>query len=91
MKSLATTILEALAAGRAAGCPDWVRGQIVAELGDAGPALVERLVTGTYQHAERRLHEMVDTKSYLDELGSPAEMTAASIAWLAAVSAGGRR
>jgi 3-hydroxyisobutyrate dehydrogenase len=91
MKSLATTILEALAAGRAAGCPDWVRGQIVAELGDAGPSLVDRLVSGTYQHAERRLHEMEDTKSYLDELGSPAEMTAASIAWLAAIAGGERR
>jgi 3-hydroxyisobutyrate dehydrogenase len=91
MKCLATTVLEALAAGRAAGCEDWVRGQLVAELGDAGPALVQRLVTGTYQHAERRLHEMADTKSYLDELGSPADMTAGSIAWLAAIADGERR
>jgi hypothetical protein len=34
---------------------------------------------------------MEDVKSYLDELGTPAEMTAASIAWLAAISAGQRR
>jgi len=91
MKCLATTVLEALAAGRAAGCEDWVRAQIVAELGQASPALVDRLVNGTYQHAQRRLHEMEDTKSYLEELGSPAEMTAASIAWLTAISAGQRR
>lgn len=91
MKCLATTVLEALAAGRAAGCQDWVRDQIVNELDAAGPALVERLVTGTYQHAERRRHEMEDVKSYLDELGAPTEMTAASIAWLAAISAGQRR
>jgi 3-hydroxyisobutyrate dehydrogenase len=90
MKCLATTILEALAAGRGAGCEDWVRAQIAGELGENGEALVERLVTGTYRHAERRLHEMVATKSYLDELGAPAEMTAASIAWLAEVSAGRR-
>jgi 3-hydroxyisobutyrate dehydrogenase-like beta-hydroxyacid dehydrogenase len=91
MKSLATAVLEALAAGRAADCEDWVRAQIVAELGERGEALVQRLVTGTHQHAQRRLHEMTDTKSYLDELGTPAEMTAASIAWLAGVSAGHRR
>jgi 3-hydroxyisobutyrate dehydrogenase len=91
MKGLATTVLEALAAGRAAGCEEWVRAQIAAELGDAGAALVQRLVTGTYQHAQRRLHEMTDTKSYLDDLGSPAEMTAGSIAWLAAIAGGERR
>lgn len=91
MKSLATSVLEALAAGRAAGCEEWIRAQLVAELDGAGDALVERLVTGTHQHAERRLHEMVATKSYLDELGTPAEMTAASIAWLAGISTGQRR
>jgi 3-hydroxyisobutyrate dehydrogenase-like beta-hydroxyacid dehydrogenase len=91
MKSLATTILEALAAGRAADCEDWVRAQIIDELDSAGPDLVERLVAGTYQHAQRRLHEMADTKSYVDELGSPTEMTAASIAWLSGIAAGQRR
>ena len=91
MKALATSILEALAAGRAAGCEEWLRAQIVGELGDTGAALVQRLVTGTYQHAERRLHEMEDTKAYVDELGTPTEMTAAAITWLAAVRAGQRR
>jgi 3-hydroxyisobutyrate dehydrogenase-like beta-hydroxyacid dehydrogenase len=88
MKALATSILEALAAGRAAGCEEWVRAQIVGELGDTGAALVERLVTGTYQHAERRLHEMEDTKAYVEELGTPTAMTAAAITWLAAVRSG---
>jgi 3-hydroxyisobutyrate dehydrogenase-like beta-hydroxyacid dehydrogenase len=90
MKSLATSVLESLAAARIAGCEEWARGQIVGELGSTGDALVERLVTGTRQHAERRLHEMEDTKSYLDELGSFSDMTEASIAWLAGVSAGDR-
>jgi 3-hydroxyisobutyrate dehydrogenase-like beta-hydroxyacid dehydrogenase len=90
MKSLATSVLESLAAARVAGCEDWAREQIVGELGDTGDALVERLVTGTRLHAERRLHEMEDTKSYLDELGSYSDMTDASIAWLAGVRAGER-
>lgn len=88
MKALATTVLECLAAGRAAGCEDWVRAQIVGELDQPGDRLVERLVTGTYQHAERRLHEMEDTRSYLEQLGTPTAMTAAAIDWLAAVRAG---
>jgi 3-hydroxyisobutyrate dehydrogenase-like beta-hydroxyacid dehydrogenase len=91
MKSLATSVLEALAAGRAAGCEDWVRGQIVGELGNTGESLVERLVTGTYQHARRRLHEMEDTHAYVEELGTPTDMVAASVTWLAAVDAGRRR
>jgi 3-hydroxyisobutyrate dehydrogenase-like beta-hydroxyacid dehydrogenase len=90
MKSLATSVLESLAAARIAGCEEWARGQIVGELGNTGDALVERLVTGTRQHSERRLHEMEDTKSYLDELGAFSDMTEASIAWLAGVGAGDR-
>lgn len=91
MKSLATTVLEALAAGRAAGCEEWVRGQMAGELGDTGDALLERLVTGTYQHSRRRLHEMTDTREYLKELGTPSDMVEGSITWLSAVDSGRRR
>jgi len=90
MKSLAATILEALAAGRAAGCEDWVRAQIIGELDQPAPALVDRLVTGTRQHAARRLHEMEDTRSYVEELGTPIDMTTATIRWLASLTAGER-
>lgn len=88
MKALATTILECLTAGRAAGCEDWVRAQIVGELDQPADRLVDRLVTGTYQHAERRLHEMEDTRSYLEQLGAPTTMTSAAVDWLAALRAG---
>ena len=90
MKSLATSVLESLTAGRAAGCEEWVRAQIVGELGAGGEALVERLVTGTYQHARRRLHEMEAAAAYLRELGVPSEMTVASAEWLAELNAGRR-
>ncbi|GAA2081907.1 hypothetical protein GCM10009840_17360 [Pseudolysinimonas kribbensis] len=91
MKALATSVLESLAAARIAGCEEWARGQIVGEMGSNAEALVERLVTGTYQHAERRLHEMEDTASYLEELGAHADMTRGSIAWLDGVRTGSRR
>jgi len=90
MKSLATSVLEALTAGRAAGCEDWVRGQIVSELGGDGDALVDRLVTGTYQHARRRRHEMEDARDYGRRLGTPHEMTLAAIEWLASIERGER-
>lgn len=87
MKALAASVLESLAAGRAAGSEEWVRGQIVAELDSGGAGLVERLITGTAAHAERRLHEMEDTREYIHELGTPDDMTSATIVWLSAICA----
>lgn len=91
MKSLAATVLEALTAGRVAGCEEWVRAQVVAELGAGGEALVDRLVKGTYQHARRRLHEMEDTRDYARQLETPHDMTLASISWLSAIDRGERQ
>lgn len=90
MKAMAATVLEALTAGRAADSEEWVRRQMVAELDSGGEALVERLVSGTYQHAQRRLHEMEDTRSYLAELDSPDDMTAATLTWLEGILSGKR-
>ena len=45
MKGLAATIVEALAAARAAGCEDWLHEEIVAELAHADAARVTRLVS----------------------------------------------
>jgi len=90
MKAIAASVLESLAAGRAAGSEQWVRDQIIAELDSGGAGLVERLVTGTAAHAGRRLHEMEDTRDYLRELGAPDDMTNATIVWLSAICAGER-
>jgi 3-hydroxyisobutyrate dehydrogenase len=79
MKGLAACVLEALAAGAAAGCEDWVQDQLAGELGEA---MVDRLVTGSREHAGRRVHEMVAARAYLTELGVPADVCEASIAWL---------
>lgn len=80
MKGLAATVLESVSAAESAGCAQWAREQIAAELGSA--ELVDRLVDGSRQHAARRVHEMRDCRSYLDELGADAEICDASIAWL---------
>jgi 3-hydroxyisobutyrate dehydrogenase-like beta-hydroxyacid dehydrogenase len=90
MKGLAAVVFEALHAGRAADCEPWVRGQIEGELGTTGPALVERLLTGTRAHATRRRHEMEDTRNYLQVLAAPAELTEATLLWLGEIEAGHR-
>jgi 3-hydroxyisobutyrate dehydrogenase-like beta-hydroxyacid dehydrogenase len=87
MKGFAACVLEALAAGAAAGCEDWVRDQLTGELGEA---MVDRLVTGSREHAGRRVPEMAAARDYLAELGVPADVCEASIAWLGRSAGGGR-
>lgn len=58
MKGLAAAVIESLAAARAAGCEDWLAGEIGATLATADAGLVDRLVTGSTTHARRRIAEM---------------------------------
>jgi 3-hydroxyisobutyrate dehydrogenase-like beta-hydroxyacid dehydrogenase len=81
-KGLAAAVVEALRAGRAAGCEDWLRGNIAAELAEAGPDTVDRMEEGSVTHAVRRADEMSAAAQLLDELGIPARVTEASVAWL---------
>lgn len=80
MKGLASVVVEAVDAGRAAGMEDWIRGQIAALLAGDGQAVIDRFLTGTRKHAARRSAEMRSTGAYLAELGVPSEMTDASAA-----------
>jgi len=87
MKGLASIIIEALEAGRAAGFEPWIRDQIAAQLSGDGHAVIERLVSGTRTHAQRRQHEMADTAAYLESMGVPPLMSRATEASLRRVSA----
>lgn len=81
MKGLATLVIEGLGVARASGSQDWLRDQMALELGPDGAALVDRLVSGTYQHAERREHEVRDALEALEATGEPADMARATLAW----------
>ncbi|WP_181158465.1 DUF1932 domain-containing protein [Leucobacter massiliensis] len=81
MKGLATLIIETLTAAEASGQRERLAVQIAAELGPDGAALVDRLVTGTHAHAERREHEVSDALDELRRLGTPHDMTEATLAW----------
>jgi 3-hydroxyisobutyrate dehydrogenase-like beta-hydroxyacid dehydrogenase len=86
MKGLAGLVFETLAAAEKIGATTEARAQLAAELGPDGDALVQRLLDGTRQHAERREHEMRDARAFLDDLGSPAWMTDGTLAWLRSLS-----
>jgi hypothetical protein len=82
MKGFAGVILESVGAADAAGCGEWLRGQIVSELSGDADAFVERLIIGSKQHAERRVHEVDDASDYLRSIGQPSWSTDAAGHWL---------
>lgn len=85
MKGLAAVVLESVNAARHAGCEEWLRGQIVEELSGDNEQLIDRLLTGSVQHAERRVHEVEDARDYLTELGQPGWATDAAHEWLSSL------
>ncbi len=87
-KGLAAAVVEALEAGRAAGCEEWVRENIVSELSQADAGTVDRLVQGTHRHAVRRTAEMSAAADMLGELGVQPRVAAASRDLLAELAAG---
>jgi 3-hydroxyisobutyrate dehydrogenase-like beta-hydroxyacid dehydrogenase len=68
-KGLAAAVLEALAGAEAAGCADWLRANLAAELVGFDERTLDRLVTGSQRHARRRVEEMAAAAQQLRELG----------------------
>jgi 3-hydroxyisobutyrate dehydrogenase-like beta-hydroxyacid dehydrogenase len=68
-KGMAAAVVEALEAARAAGHEPWLREHIMAELAEAHPGTVDRIVDGTRRHALRRTAEMETAAALLTELG----------------------
>jgi 3-hydroxyisobutyrate dehydrogenase-like beta-hydroxyacid dehydrogenase len=77
-KGLAAAVVEALRGAEAAGCADWLRGNIAAELAGFDERTLDRLVDGTHTHARRRADEMDAATEQLRELGVPARISAAA-------------
>lgn len=68
-KGLAAAVVEALTGAEAAGCADWLAGNIAGELASFDESTIERLVDGTHRHARRRADEMAAAAEQLRELG----------------------
>jgi len=77
-KGLAAAVVEALRGAEAAGCAEWLRGNIAAELATFDERTVDRLVEGTRTHARRRADEMAAATEQLQELGVPARIAPAA-------------
>lgn len=77
-KGMSTSIVEALAAARAAGLEDWLTEHIAEDLASHDAATLTRIVTGTRQHAVRRGHEMAAAAEMLTDLGVEPIMATAS-------------
>jgi 3-hydroxyisobutyrate dehydrogenase-like beta-hydroxyacid dehydrogenase len=77
-KGLAAAVVEALAAGEAAGCGPWLRANIAAELAGFDATTIDRLTEGTRRHARRRADEMAAAAEQLRDLGVPPRIAAAA-------------
>jgi 3-hydroxyisobutyrate dehydrogenase-like beta-hydroxyacid dehydrogenase len=84
-KGIAAVAIEALAAARAAGCEEWMRGELVALLESGDAAALERMVSGSRRHAARRAHEMADVAALLRDLGVEPRVSEAARGWLEAL------
>ncbi len=79
MKGLAAAVLESVEAASRRGADDWLRSEIAEVI---GPQLLERLLSGSVTHAERRHDEMEDAAAYLAELGVEPRVAEAAAGWL---------
>jgi len=79
MKGLASLVIEAMQAGHAAGCAEWLWQNLVEQLTVADEKMLSRLITGTGTHALRRLHEMETSMVLLQELGIEPIMTRSTV------------
>jgi 3-hydroxyisobutyrate dehydrogenase-like beta-hydroxyacid dehydrogenase len=68
-KGLAAAVVEAVAAADAAGCGEWLRDNIRAELVAFDERTLDRLIDGTHRHARRRAEEMAAAAQQLRQLG----------------------
>jgi 3-hydroxyisobutyrate dehydrogenase-like beta-hydroxyacid dehydrogenase len=91
MKGIAAAAIESLAAARAEGCEEWLRGELAEVFQDADAALLDRLLTGSRRHASRRRHEMDAAAEMLTELGVEPRVCVAAAGWLGQLDAEGTR
>ncbi|HEY2195814.1 MAG TPA: DUF1932 domain-containing protein [Actinomycetospora sp.] len=84
-KGLAAAVVEALEGARAAGCEDWLAGNVSAELAGFDEHAIDRLVDSTHRHARRRTDEMAAAAEQLRELGVEPRVATAAHDLLAAL------
>jgi 3-hydroxyisobutyrate dehydrogenase-like beta-hydroxyacid dehydrogenase len=87
MTGVAAAALESVEAARRRGAEAWLRGELAAVVGEP---LLERLLSGSVAHAERRVDEMAAAAAYLRELGVEPRVAEAAAGWLGQLADEGR-
>jgi 3-hydroxyisobutyrate dehydrogenase-like beta-hydroxyacid dehydrogenase len=85
MKGLGTAVVESMTAAEAAGCAEWLRGEIGAIFEGADAGLLDRLLTGSRAHARRREAEMEAAAALERDLGVEPHIAAAAANVLRAI------
>ena len=77
-KGVAAAAVEAVAAAERAGCGDWLRDNIRAELAGWDETVLDQFLEGSRKHARRRADEMSAAAEQLRELGIEPRIAAAT-------------
>ncbi|MGH3649484.1 MAG: DUF1932 domain-containing protein [Acidimicrobiia bacterium] len=88
-KGLTSVLIESLQAAEAHGSTDWLWPHVVEVLTDADSSFLQRLIGGTAQHIDRRIVEMESARDFLESLGVPSTMTAATVDTLVRIKTSG--
>lgn len=77
-KGVAAAAVEAMTAAEAAGCAEWLRGNIAAELAGFDEGTLDDLLESSRKHARRRADEMSAATEQMRELGVEPRIAAAA-------------
>jgi 3-hydroxyisobutyrate dehydrogenase-like beta-hydroxyacid dehydrogenase len=87
VKGMAALFIEAMRAGEASGCEEWLWDHLCAQVETADAGFVRRIVESNARHGARRTDEMHASSRLLEELGVEPVMTASTAEVLASVAA----
>ncbi|MFI7669151.1 DUF1932 domain-containing protein [Nocardia sp. NPDC049526] len=86
-KGLAAAVVEAMAGAAAAGCAEWFHEHLTTEFVNFDANMIDRLISGTYTHANRRAEEMAAAAQQLTDLGITPHIASATRDALQAIAA----
>jgi 3-hydroxyisobutyrate dehydrogenase-like beta-hydroxyacid dehydrogenase len=86
VKGMAALFIEAMRAGEASGCEEWLWDHLCAQVEAADARFVRRIVESNARHGARRTDEMHASSRLLEELGVEPTMTSSTAEVLASVA-----
>ena len=78
-KGLTALLIEALEAAAVRGDADWLRHHLIELITEADETVLDRFISGTSKHIDRRIVEMESARELVESLAVPAPMTTATV------------